>query len=81
MDDFKLVATDFRQNPEVIRSFINNEELFFHPVDFDVYVKFSIRASIEDAGGVAQMNPGVTPELEIKPLQIARNLSVAGMKR
>ncbi|CAI8953980.1 insecticidal toxin complex protein TccC [Pseudomonas sp. IT-196MI5] len=82
MDDFKLVATGFRQDPEVIPYFIEDGEKFFRAVDFYVDVRFSIRASIVDARGVGQvMSRRVNSKLENKPLQVARNLSVTGMKR
>ncbi|WP_371926011.1 RHS repeat domain-containing protein [Pseudomonas sp. PB101] len=81
MDDFKLVATGFRQDPEVIPYFVEDGEKFFRAVDFYVDVRFSIRASIENARGVVQvMNRGVNSKLENKPPQVAHNLSVAGMK-
>ncbi|WP_256589976.1 RHS repeat domain-containing protein, partial [Pseudomonas sp. B1(2018)] len=54
MDEFNLVPTGFRQDPEIIKFFELEGEKFFSAADFYVYVKFSIRASIEKARSVGQ---------------------------
>ncbi|WP_223533504.1 RHS repeat domain-containing protein [Pseudomonas sp. GL-RE-20] len=54
MDDFKLVATDFKQVPETMTFKSENGERVFNSADFIVYVRFSVLSSAGVASGVGQ---------------------------
>jgi insecticidal toxin complex protein TccC len=63
MDEFKLVATGFKQNPEILTFKSESGDRIFDSADFNVYVRFSVRPSVEEVSSVDETLRGeVTPK-------------------
>ncbi|MNN74948.1 hypothetical protein D3C81_1912080 [compost metagenome] len=74
MNEFKLVATDFKQVPEVLTYSSKDGERVFNSADFSVYVRFSVLAPGGEAGGFVQTQRS---EARPKPLQGVLSMSEA----
>ncbi|MCP2020596.1 UNVERIFIED_ORG: insecticidal toxin complex protein TccC [Pseudomonas reinekei] len=74
MNEFKLIATGFKQVPEVLTFRSENGKRVFDSADFNVYVRFSVLGSGGEAGSFVQ-----TPrsEARAKPLQGVLSMSEA----